>query len=70
MRQKIKDTQPALFSSAKEKLKNWKLSDGQIDQMLASGQAESTFPILANTSGYVTRKMVSSGDYIQRGQAV
>ena len=68
--EKIKDTQPALFSSAKEKLKNWKLSDGQIDQMLASGQAESTFPILANTSGYVTRMMVSSGDYVQRGQAV
>ncbi|MCA1745796.1 MAG: efflux RND transporter periplasmic adaptor subunit, partial [Bacteroidales bacterium] len=68
--QKIKDNQPALFSSAKEKLKNWKLSDGQIDQMLASGQTESTFPILANTSGYVTRMMVSSGDYVQRGQAV
>lgn len=68
--QKIKDTQPALFNSAKEKLKNWKLSDGQIDQMLTSGQAESTFPILANTSGYVTRMMVSSGDYVQRGQAV
>jgi Cu(I)/Ag(I) efflux system membrane fusion protein len=68
--EKIKDTQPALYNSAKEKLKNWKLSEGQIDQMLASGQAESTFPILANTSGYVTSMMVSSGDYVQRGQAV
>jgi membrane fusion protein, copper/silver efflux system len=68
--QKIKETQPALFNSAKEKLRNWKLSDGQIDQILASGKAESTFPIQANTSGYVTRMMVRSGDYIQRGQAV
>lgn len=68
--QKMKESQPALFHSAKEKLRNWKLSEGQIDEILASGKTESTFPILANTSGYVTRMMVSSGDYIQRGQAV
>jgi len=35
--QKIKDTQPQLFKSAKEKLKNWKLTDKQIEQMLSEG---------------------------------
>ncbi len=34
--QKIKETQPELFKAAREKLKNWKLTEGQIDQVLQS----------------------------------
>ncbi|MFY0628670.1 MAG: efflux RND transporter periplasmic adaptor subunit, partial [Reichenbachiella sp.] len=34
---KIKDSQPALFRAAKEKLKNWKLTDSQVDQIIANG---------------------------------
>ena len=45
---KIKETQPALFNAAKEKLKNWKLSDKQIDQIVKSNKTIEQFPILAN----------------------
>ncbi|MGQ7871074.1 efflux RND transporter periplasmic adaptor subunit [Sunxiuqinia sp. sy24] len=68
--QKIKESQPQLFSSAKEKLKNWKLSEGQIDQILQSGVAMETFDVQADVSGYVTKKMLNPGDYIGKGEAL
>ncbi len=67
---KIKETQPALFNAAKEKLKNWKLTNDQIDQILASNKTIEQFPVLANVSGYVTKKMVNLGDYIKQGEAL
>ena len=68
--QKIKDTQPQLFAAAKEKLKNWKLTDEQINQILTSETAQQTFEVKAEVSGYVIKKMVNTGDYVRRGQAI
>ena len=68
--QKIKDSQPQLFAAAKEKLKNWKLTDEQINQILTSGTAQQTFDVRAEVSGYVTQKKVNTGDYIRRGQTI
>jgi len=68
--QKIRETQPQLFKSAQDKLKNWKLSERQITQMLQSGNRIQEFPVQADVSGYVTEKMVNSGDYIGQGQAI
>ncbi|MBI5914611.1 MAG: efflux RND transporter periplasmic adaptor subunit [Bacteroidetes bacterium] len=65
--QKIKDMQPALFNAAKEKLKNWKLTDQQIENTIASGKAQERFPILADVSGIVMEKKVNLGDYVMRG---
>ncbi|MGZ0014664.1 efflux RND transporter periplasmic adaptor subunit [Yeosuana sp. AK3] len=67
---KIVETQPMLFNSAKEKLKNWKLSDNQIAQILESGTVKEELPILADVSGYVTEKMVNLGDYVNKGMAI
>ncbi|MCB0530706.1 MAG: efflux RND transporter periplasmic adaptor subunit [Saprospiraceae bacterium] len=63
----IQDMQPALFRAAREKLKNWKLSDSQIDNILAAGKAQERFPILADVSGLVMAKKVNLGDYLMRG---
>lgn len=68
--QKMLDTQPQLFSAAKEKLKTWKLTDSQIEQMLQSGVTTATFDIRADVSGSVIQKMVNVGDYVQRGQPI
>ncbi|UCS92220.1 efflux RND transporter periplasmic adaptor subunit [Echinicola marina] len=68
--QKIKETQPQLFKSARTKLKNWKLSDGQIDKILERGSPSDDFPITADISGYVLNKNVNVGDYIKRGESV
>ncbi|MFH2065081.1 MAG: efflux RND transporter periplasmic adaptor subunit [Pseudomonadota bacterium] len=67
---KIKDTQPRLFKAAKEKLKNWKLTDRQVEEILKSEKIQTRFPVQADATGYVTRKMVNPGDYIRRGEAV
>ncbi|MEB2786308.1 efflux RND transporter periplasmic adaptor subunit [Algoriphagus persicinus] len=68
--QKIKDTQPQLFNSAKEKLKNWKLTASQVEQILENGTPKEEFAVQADVSGYVTEKMVNLGDYIQKGEAI
>lgn len=65
---KIKDSQPQLFQAAKEKLRNWKLSNSQIDQIIESGNLLHNFPISANSSGYVTEKLANAGDYVSLGQ--
>ena len=67
---KIRETQPALFNAAKEKLKNWKLTDRQIEQILTSEKAVEEFPVLSDVSGYVTKKMVNRGDYIEQGRPI
>jgi Cu(I)/Ag(I) efflux system membrane fusion protein len=68
--QKIKDSQPQLFEAAKDKLRNWKLSESQIEQILSSKNVKETFEVQADVSGYVTQKKVNTGDYIKRGEAV
>lgn len=67
---KIKESQPALYQAARGKLKNWKLTDGQIDNIISSGKPIDQFPINADISGYVTEKKVNLGDYIKRGQSI
>lgn len=64
----IKSSQPALFEASKQKLKNWKLSDRQIDRIIASGEIQNTFPILADKSGYVFERKVNLGDHVTSGQ--
>lgn len=68
--QKLAETQPQLLIAAKEKLKNWKLTDKQIEQILQSKTTKETFDVQADVSGYVTQKMVNLGDYIRRGEAI
>ncbi|MEZ4939875.1 MAG: efflux RND transporter periplasmic adaptor subunit [Saprospiraceae bacterium] len=63
----IQDMQPALFRAAREKLKNWKLTDSQIDEILTAGKAQERFPILADVGGLVLTKHVNLGDYLMRG---
>lgn len=64
------DTQPRLFEATKEKLKNWRLTEAQIQEILDSGKPKERFPILADVSGYVTEKFVNLGDYISIGQPI
>lgn len=66
----LKDSQPGLFRAAKEKLKNWKLTDAQIDSLLVQGQPQEKFPILADVSGQVKAKKVNLGDYVDRGTPI
>ena len=68
--EKIKETQPQLFNAAKEKLKNWKLTENQIEAILQSDAPKEEFEVLADVSGYVTSRKVNVGEYISRGQPI
>ena len=68
--QEIKGSQPELFAAAKQKLRNWKISDTQIERMLTRGEPIERFPITADVSGVVTELMAEQGDYLERGMPV
>ena len=63
----LKDKYPSLVEAAREKLRNWKLSDEQISNIEKSGSVTTTFDIFANTSGIVVDRKVNEGDYISKG---
>lgn len=67
---KIKATQPNLFQASVEKLKNWKLTEKQIHQILEEEAIQEQFPILADVSGVVLNKKVNLGDYIKKGETI
>ncbi|MCB0475257.1 MAG: efflux RND transporter periplasmic adaptor subunit [Flavobacteriaceae bacterium] len=64
----LKDTQAELYKAVRNKLKLWKLSDVQIDQIETSGKVKENFPVYATVSGTVSEKLVEQGDYVKQGQ--
>ncbi len=66
----IKESQPELFEASQEKLRNWKIGQAQIDQILTNGKAIQRFSIRADVNGVVTKKMVELGDYVERGMPI
>lgn len=66
----IKESQPELFEAAKEKLRNWKIGNSQIERILSTGKAIQRFPISADVNGIVTEKKVELGDYVERGMPI
>jgi membrane fusion protein, copper/silver efflux system len=60
-------SQPELFEAAKDKLRQWKLTDAQIDQIVRSGKVKNNFEVLAGSSGIITSKRVNTGDYVNPG---
>lgn len=67
---KSKETQPHLIDAAKEKLKKWKLSEKQIEQIIQSGATQDEFPLTADISGFITDRKVNQGDYVRKGQSL
>ena len=64
----IKESQPELYKAVRTKLKLWKLSENQINQIETTGKVKETIPIYATVSGTITEKLVEQGDYIKQGQ--
>ncbi|WP_394907937.1 efflux RND transporter periplasmic adaptor subunit [uncultured Mesonia sp.] len=64
----LKESQPALYKAARNKLKLWKLSETQINQIESTGKVKENFPVYATVSGTVTEKLVEQGDYVKQGQ--
>ncbi len=64
----LNPAQPALVDAAREKLRQWKLTDKQIATIEQSGKTQTVLNIIADVSGVVLTKSVNQGDYVQEGQ--
>ncbi|WMI64155.1 efflux RND transporter periplasmic adaptor subunit [Aestuariibaculum sp. YM273] len=64
----LKESQPELYQAVRNKLKLWKLSDSQINQIETTGKVKEKLPVYATVSGVVTQKLINEGDYIKQGQ--
>jgi len=64
---KTKETQPAIYDAAREKLRLWKITDAQIATIENSGVAQSMVDIVSNTDGTVISRLVNTGNYISQG---
>lgn len=59
-----------LISSAKRRLELWGLSEKQIENLVARGEASDRMPILSPASGYVIEKNVVKGTRVDEGATV
>ncbi|MEO5788590.1 efflux RND transporter periplasmic adaptor subunit [Gelidibacter sp.] len=66
----MKASQPALYNAVRNKLKLWKVSEEQINQIETSGKVRENFPIYATVSGTVSEKIAEEGDYVKQGQPI
>ncbi len=66
----LRETQPQLYKAVRNKLKLWKLSDSQINNIESSGKVKENFPLHATVSGTVSEVMSAEGDYLKKGQPI
>ncbi|WP_310994177.1 efflux RND transporter periplasmic adaptor subunit [Aequorivita marina] len=66
----MKESQPELYKAVRNKLKLWKLSENQIEQIETSGKVRENFPIYATVSGTVSEKLAVEGDFVKQGQPI
>ena len=65
-----KESQPVLYQAAKDKLRQWKLTDKQIASIETSGKTKTDFEVYANTTGIVSARRVNNGDYVSPGSVL
>jgi len=65
-----KQSQPVLYEAAKDKLRQWKLSESQIAAIESSGKVKTDFEVFANTTGIVSSRRVNNGDYVSPGSVL
>lgn len=64
---KTKHLYPEFYEAAKEKLVQWKLSTSQIATIESSKKIKTNMEVYATSSGIVTAKNVTVGDFISQG---
>jgi Cu(I)/Ag(I) efflux system membrane fusion protein len=64
---KTKQNQPQIYEAAKERLRQWRLSESQINSVESSGNIQNNVEIVSDISGIITARRVNNGDYINQG---
>ncbi|MBC8436195.1 MAG: efflux RND transporter periplasmic adaptor subunit [Bacteroidetes bacterium] len=65
-----KESNPAFYKAARNKLKLWDLTEEQIIAIEKLGEPQSYFDVLSPISGTVTMRHVALGDYVKEGSAL
>ncbi|WNJ16449.1 efflux RND transporter periplasmic adaptor subunit [Pontibacter sp. G13] len=60
---------PQLLEAAKAKMKHWRVSDTQIDQLIQSGNVQPMLMVYADYAGVVTRILAEEGAHLMEGQS-
>ncbi len=66
----MKQSQPEVYKAAKEKIRQWKLSEAQISEIENSGNIQTNVDVVSNTNGIVTARRVNNGDYVSQGSVL
>jgi Cu(I)/Ag(I) efflux system membrane fusion protein len=64
---KTKQSQPDIYEAAKEKLRQWKLTEEQINAIENSGNVKNLLEAVSSTNGIVTAIKVKNGDHVAEG---
>ncbi len=62
-----KDVQPEIYQAVRQKLKLWKLSNAEINQIEQTKQVKNYFPLYADASGIVKQRIANVGNHVQTG---
>ncbi len=65
-----KSIYPELYTASRNKLKLWKLTDNQINNIEELGKIQEEIDILSDYSGYVMKRNVELGDYLKVGSSL
>ncbi len=61
------DTNDPLLRAARQRLRLWGMTDGQIDRVIATGEAQEQVPVVAPATGYVMEKEIVAGAQVMPG---
>jgi Cu(I)/Ag(I) efflux system membrane fusion protein len=64
---KTKLSQAAIYEAAKERLRQWRLSESQINSIENSGNIQNNVEIVSDISGIITARRINNGDYVNQG---
>jgi membrane fusion protein, copper/silver efflux system len=67
---KTKQTHPDIFEAAREKLRQLKLTEKQIEEVEISGTVQNNIEVVSNTTGIVSAVRIKNGDYISSGSVM
>lgn len=65
-----KSIYPELYTATRNKLKLWKLTDNQINNIEKLEKIQEQIDILSDYSGYVMKRNVELGDYLKEGSSL
>ncbi|WP_347922731.1 efflux RND transporter periplasmic adaptor subunit [Pontimicrobium sp. SW4] len=66
----IKNEQPELYKAVRNKLKYWKISEQQIQNLERTKRVVNNFNMYATTNGFIEKMLVEEGNHVKEGASL